>query len=232
MPTEDVIFKHAPASEVQLGVNFPNNLDVADERSRFHNLVRAEFPTVIMPEQNKMTYDFADYSLYTEDMAARLEIGMSYFRAASTRYPGFAKFRALFLNALGIFSKCYKLSAFTALAMTYRNTLPLEAHHKYEDCFTLDVRLPDELHSELFTGKGLLVFQKPEGFVTIEFDPQVGDSRIKAYAMNLIFTTQPGTPISPDENSLAERVDIAHAHLERFFFGVLTKQYLDYLKSK
>ncbi len=173
---EDVIFNHPPASEVQLGVTFPNNLEVADPRSRFHSLVRAEFPTVVMPEQSKMTFDFADYSLFTEDMTERLEIGMSYFRTTSTRYPGFAKFRTLFLSTLGIFSACYKLSAFTSLAMTYRNSLPLEADHKYEDCFTLDVRLPDESHSELFAGRGLLVFQKPEGFVTLELDPQVGDS--------------------------------------------------------
>lgn len=232
MPAEEIIFKHAPASEVHLGVSFPNNLEVADGRSRFHSLVRAEFPTVIMPEQNKMTFDFADYSLYTVDMAARLEIGMSYFRAASTRYPGFVKFRTLFLNALGIFSKCYNLSAFTTLAMTYRNTLPLEEHHKYEDCFTLGVRLPDQLSSDLFAGKGLLVFQKPEGFVRIELEPQVGDSRIRSYAMNLVFTTPPGPPIGADEDSLTERVDIAHTYLEQFFFGILTKQYLDYLRSK
>ena len=38
MVTEEVIFKHPPAFEVQLVVSFPNNLEVADERSRFYNL--------------------------------------------------------------------------------------------------------------------------------------------------------------------------------------------------
>ena len=228
----EVIFNHPPASEVQLGLTFPNNLEVADQRSRFHSLVRTEFPIVIMPEQNKMTYDFADYSLFTEEMAARLEIGMSYFRVVSTRYPGFRKFRTLFLSTVGLFSKCYKLSAFTALAMTYRNSLPLEEHHNYENCFTLGIGLPEELHSELFAGKGLLVFQKPEGFVTVELEPQVDGSRIKSYALNLIFTVRPGTPISADESSLVEHVDVAHAYLERFFFGLLTKQYLEYLRSR
>jgi len=232
MVTEEVIFKHPPAFEVQLVVSFPNNLEVADERSRFYNLVRAEFPAVVMPEQNKLAFDFADYSLYTEDMAARLEIGMNYFRLASARYPGFSKFRTVFLSTLGIFSQCCKFRGFTTLAMTYRNTLPLEAHHNYKDCFALEIRLPDELRSELFAAKGLLVFEKPDGFVTVDLEPDVGDSRIKSYAMNLTFTTLPGRTISPDEESLAERVDVAHAYLGRFFFGVLTRQYLDYLRAK
>ena len=232
MITEEVIFKHPPAFEVQLVVSFPNNLEVADERSRFYNLVRAEFPAVVMPEQNKLAFDFADYSLYTGDMAARLEIGMNYFRVASARYPGFGKFRTLFLNTLGIFSQCYKFRGFTTLAMSYRNTLPLEAHHNYKDCFALEIRLPDELRSELFAAKGLLVFQKPEGFVTIELEPQLGDAGIKSYAMNLTFTTLPGDKINADEESLAGRADVAHAYLEGFFFKVLKKQYLDYLRSK
>ncbi len=232
MREEDTIFKHPPATEVHLGVSFPNNLEIADERSRFHNLVRAQFPIVIMPERNKLTYDFADYSLFTEDMAARLEIGMGYFRVGSTRYPGFGKFRTLFLSAVGAFSKCYKLTGFTTLAMTYRNTLPLEAQHTYEDCFRLEIKLPAELQSEVFAGQGLLVFQKPEGFVTIELEPQADGSRVKAYAMNLVFTTRPGPSISADEHSLGERVDTAHRYLEQFFFAILTKQYLDYLRSK
>lgn len=232
MPAEEVIFKHPPAHEVQLGVTFPNNLEVADDRSRFHKLLHAEFPTVIMPEQSKMAYDFADYALYTQDMADRLEIGMSYFRATSTRYPGFAKFRTLFLSALGLFSKCYKLNVFTALAMTYRNKLPLEAHHKYEDCFALQVRLPEELQSELFAGKGLLVFQRPEGYISIELDPQVVATGVQSYALNLVFTMPLNTPISAENDFLAERTDIAHAYLERFFFGILTKKYIDYLRAK
>src|SRR6266702_4148535 len=170
MSQDGVIFKHAPASEVHLGVNFPNSLDVADDRSRFHELVRADFPIVRIPEQSKLTYDFADYTLYSQDLADRLEIGMSYFRMASSRYPGFEKFRALFLSAVGIFSNCYGLKLFSSLAMAYRNTLPLETHHKFSDCFALDIRLPQAIQSQrdLFAGRGVLVFQEGEGLVSIE----------------------------------------------------------------
>jgi hypothetical protein len=63
MSTEEIIFKHPPATEVQLGIAFPNNFEVADQRNRFYSNVRKEFPIIIMPEQSKMAYDFADYSL-------------------------------------------------------------------------------------------------------------------------------------------------------------------------
>jgi uncharacterized protein (TIGR04255 family) len=233
MPAEQIIFSHPPATEVRVEVTFPNNLDVADKRSQFSKLVRAEFPLVVMPEQNKMPYDLADYALYTEDMAERIEIGMSYFRIATTRYPGFRKFRSLCLSALGLFSGCYELKRFSNLAMTYQNKLPVESEHKrFEDIFKFDIRIPAELRSELFTGKGMLVFQKPEGFITIDVDPQAGASWIDWYAFTLYFVTIPNTVVEADKESLERVVDIAHDYVENFFFGMLSEQYLKYLRSK
>lgn len=121
----EIIFKKPPAREVQLAVQFPNNFEVADDRSRFHSLIKREFPLVVIPEQTKLLYDFGDYSIWTQNQANRLEIGMNYFRLATTSYFGFIQFRMLlFLNALGIFSKCYQLQSFTSLAMQYQLAAP------------------------------------------------------------------------------------------------------------
>ena len=76
------------------------------------------------------------------------------------------------------------------------------------------------------------MFQKPEGFVSVEWEPDVGESGIKSYGMNLVFTTIPNAPINADQNFLAKHADVAHMHLERFFFGLLKKPYLKYLRSK
>ena len=92
MLTEEIIFKHPPVTDVTLGVVFPNNFDVADDRGRFFNLVRSEFPNVIIPERSKLTYDFADYTLQRHDTSEKIEIGMNYLRLSSVRYPGFENF--------------------------------------------------------------------------------------------------------------------------------------------
>src|SRR5260370_24457244 len=110
MSTEEIIFKHPPATEVQLGIAFPNNFEVADQRNRFYKLVRTEFPIAIIPEQSKAAYDFADYTLQREDTAERIEVGMNYFRLASTRYSGFRRFRELFIKTLNSFFQCYELN--------------------------------------------------------------------------------------------------------------------------
>ncbi len=230
MPIEEIIFKHPPATEVQLGITFPNNFEVADHRTRFYKLVRAEFPIAIIPEQSKATYDFGDYSLQREDTAERIEVGMNYFRLASTRYPGFRKFRELFIAVLNSFFQCYEIKTFTLLSMSYRNVLPLEANQKYKDCFALNISLPET--EELFAGQGVLVFQKPQGFVTVQLEPRVEGSRITSYSMNLLFTTRPDSPSQHDKTLVADFSDIAHDYLKRFFFGILTKNYVDYLSKR
>jgi uncharacterized protein (TIGR04255 family) len=230
MSTEEIIFNHPPATEVQLGIAFPNNFEVADQRNRFYKLVRAEFPIVVVPEQSRMAYDLADYTLQREDTAERIEVGMNYFRLASTRYPGFRKFREMFINTLNSFFQCYEIKSFTLLSMSYKNTLPLEANQKYKDCFALNISLPET--EELFAGQGVLVFQKPQGFVTLQLEPRAEGSQIKSYSMTLFFTTRPDSPSQHDKTLVADFTDIAHDYLKRFFFGILTKQYLDYLSKR
>lgn len=232
MSTEEIIFKHPPATEVQLGIAFPNNFEVADQRDRFYKKVRAEFPIIIMPEQSKAAYDFADYLLQRQDTAERIEVGMNYFRVASTRYPGFRKFRELFMNLLNSFFQCYEIKSFTLLAMSYRNALPLEANQKYKDCFALNISLPDTEEPELFAGQGVLVFQKPQGFVTVQLEPKLEGSKVTSYSMNLLFTTRSDSPSQHDRTLVADFTDIAHDYLKRFFFGILTKSYLDYLSKR
>jgi uncharacterized protein (TIGR04255 family) len=230
MSTEEIILKHPPATEVQLGIAFPNNFEVADQRDRFYKLVRSEFPIVIMPERNKTAYDFADYSLQREDTAERIEVGMNYFRLISTRYPGFRKFRESFMKMFNSFFECYEIKSFTLLSMYYRNSLPLEANQKYKDCFALNISLPET--EELFAGQGVLVFQKPQGFVTVQLEPRAEGSQIKSYSMNLLFTTRPDDPFQHDKTLVADFTDIAHDYLKRFFFGILTKSYLHYLSER
>jgi|SRR5437868_6143847 len=232
MSTEEIIFKHPPATDVQLGVAFPNNFDVADQRNRFYKLVRAEFPILLMPEQNKMTYDFADYMLQRQDMAERLEIGMNYFRQTSLRYPGFRKFRESFLKSIGAFSECYELDSFTQLSMAYRNILPLENQQKYQDIFALNVSLPGIEETELFAGQGMLVFQKPQGYVTVQLEPKIEGSQIKSYSMNLLFITRPDNPSQFERSRVVEFAEMAHDYLKRYFFAILTKQYVEYLGKR
>jgi len=232
MSKGEIIFKHPPATEVQLGIAFPNNFEVADQRNRFYRKVSAEFPIIIMPEQSKTAYDFADYSLQRQDTAERIEVGMNYFRLVSTRYPGFRRFRELFIAVLNSFFQCYEITSFTLLSMSYRNTLPLDSNQKYKDCFALNISLPEADEPELFAGQGVLVFQKPEGFVTIQLEPRAEGSQITSYSMNLLFTTRPDSPSQHDKTLVADFSDIAHGYLKRFFLGILTQKYLDYLSER
>jgi uncharacterized protein (TIGR04255 family) len=233
MPTEEIVFKHPPTTEVQLVVGFPNNLEIADQRSRFHKLVKLDFPNVIISEQSKLAYDFADYVLQRQDTTERIEIGMNYFRLTSVQYPGFGKFREVFLSTLDTFSNCYEINSFGMVSMSYKNTLPLEPGRKYKDCFALNISLPESLEAELFAGQGLLVYQNPHGFVTIQLEPaRIEALEVRSYTMNLMFTTRSDVSVQFNKSIATGLVDIAHDYLKKFFLGILTKQYLDFLSAR
>jgi uncharacterized protein (TIGR04255 family) len=232
MAEPKIIFKHPPLSQALVGISFLNNLEVADDRARFHTTIRSEFPLVVMPERNTLTYDFGDYSLQTEDGAIKLEIGMGYFRLVSTKYSGFGDFKRMFLSALGLFSKCYDLKNVLTMVMSYNNVLPLESNQKFSDIFVMDMRLPQELQSELSAGQGVMMFQKPEGFLSVQLQPQLVAMEVKTYGFNLVFGSLPSRSFDVAANSFGQLLDVAHGYIESFFFGLLTRSYLEYMRAR
>lgn len=232
MATEELIFKHPPVTEVQVAVLFLNNFEVADQRSRFHKLVADEYPFIIMPEQNKLQYDFGDYVLQKQDATERIEVGMNYFRFISVRYPGFKKFRELFLNSLNKFLDCYEIKSFTIFQMSYKNTLPLAPGSEFKDCFALNISLPEYPESELFAGQGILAFKKPEGFLTVALEPKIENAQVQSYSMNLQFGTNQEVTGQCDRSQILQFADAAHDYLKKFFLGILTKPYAEYLRTK
>lgn len=222
------IFKKPPAKEVQMGVQFRNSLQIADARARFHNLVKDRFPAVIMPEKDKLAYDFADFSLFTENFAERLEISINYFRFVTTTYAGFASFEAAFLDSLQKFVECYGLESFTHFGLRYQNDLPLPEGKNFDDCFTLKVVMPSQIPFNSYAGRGLLLFEEPEGYVIVEIEPQVEADKIKAYSVNLSFAAQK-TILLKDLPILIHR---GHEYMRIFFFGILEEPYAEFLRGQ
>jgi len=165
-------------------------------------------------------------------MTDRIEVGMNYFRLASVRYPGFRKFADVFTKTLDTFSQCYGVKTFLLLSLSYQNSLPFEANfNKFSDCFALKIMVPNEANSELFAGQGVIVYEKTEGFVTIQLEPKIEGPAISSYLMNLFFTTRPNMP-SLDRKSVVDLAGAAHGYLRQFFVGILREQYIDYLRTR
>lgn len=227
-----LVFKKPPVTQAIMGVQFLNNLEVADSRGKFHSLIKKEFPIVNMPKQSNLQHDFGDYSLYTENLANRLEIGMNYFRLATTSYPGFSQFKSLFQSSISMFARCYELESFQSFAMQYQNNLPLREDQRFEDCFRLDVTVPPELETDVWAGRGTLVFQEPEGRVAIEIDPQFSGNRLESYRLNLTFTIEKLLPFGAERNDLSHSIEDAHGHLSKFFFSILKEDYIEHLRQR
>ncbi|MGH9795207.1 MAG: TIGR04255 family protein [Candidatus Acidiferrales bacterium] len=153
MSEPELVFKKPPAKEVHIGVQFRNSLQIADARAKFHHLVKERFPAAIMPEKEKLTYDFSDFSLFTENLAERLEISINYFRFVTTSYPGFALFQETFLNSLRTFVECYGLDSYTHFGLRYQNDLPLPEGQDFDDCFRLKVAMPPEVTFSSYAGR-------------------------------------------------------------------------------
>jgi uncharacterized protein (TIGR04255 family) len=231
MSTQRAIFKKPPVIEVGISVQFPNSLEVADQRAKFYALIRAEFPQVVIPEQSKCAFDFGDYSLYSENLAERLEIGMNYFRFATTSYLDFARFRTMFLSALGIFRTTYGIPSFSNFFYYYNNLLPLVDQTKFNDLFTLQMHLPGNKENTLLAGQGTLLFQEADGHLAVEFKPEWKELQVVKYGFNLRFGVLKQVSFVEGADELTPLVEASHMHIENCFFSLLQPKYIEFLAA-
>lgn len=225
-------FANPPAFEVMAEVRFANRLRIADERFTFHELIKAEFPFVVIPTQKHLEFDFGDYTLYTENQAYRLEISMNYFRLIATKYSGYQDFRGMFAATQSLFAKHYGLTQFGNFTLQYKNKFALREGSDFSEYFKIDIHLPEELGVKLHAGRGLLAFQQDEGLVLLEFDPQFTGKVLESYGLNLTFGIERLLSITPDRNDVADIFDKAHTRLTDFFFAILRPKLMEQLRKQ
>lgn len=230
MPDNPIILKNPPLTQVHFGISFANNLAVADSRNRFYDLVKDDFPHVWIPELTKVTFDFSEYALKSENGATRLEIGMNYFRLATANYPGYSTFKQQFSDLLFKFIDCYAIEFASQLSMTYFNTLPLGEAENFEAYFSIQIRIPD-ISDSVFAGRGVMVFEEPEGYVSLEIDPQFRDDVLKSYGFIVAFAFQKALSLTDAKESITALLDSGHKHIKRYFFSAVNATYLQHLET-
>ncbi len=228
MSNTDIIFKKPPLTQVQLGVSFLNALEVADERNRYYELVRQDFPYVWLPELNKVTYDFGDYALRSENAGSRLEIGMSYFRLVNTSYPGYKNLSRQFFDAFSKFAKCYGIESYTQVLMQYSNDLSVDSNDSFERLFSLEVKIPD-VAEPVFAARGVMVFEVGEGHITVEIEPKFKADTLSSYSLIISFGAQRELTFADSKDDISKSINFGHNYIKNYFFSILDKQYLQHL---
>jgi uncharacterized protein (TIGR04255 family) len=231
MPIEKTTFANPPAFEVRAEVSFNNDLNIADDRSGFHRLIKQEFPFVVMPDLKQLPHDFGDYTLYSKDQMYRIEVSMNYFRLVTTRYSGFQEFQQMYLSALGMFTTYYKISIVNRFAMQYKNKLPLPKTEDFAEYFNVQIRIPESLNAELQTGRGVLAYKDADGLILLEFDPQFNGNAVESYGLNLTFGSDRLLTLSEGETGVSKILANAHHRLTDFFFSILKPDLIQYLKT-
>lgn len=225
----EIIFNKPPVTEVRFEVQFPPNLEVADSRSKYHSLVRANFPHVLIAEQKKFTYDYGDYSLAAENLADRLEISMVNFALISMSYPGYQSFKAMFVESLSSFVNRYEINAFSAFILRYNNLLTFPTFSEFDSIFSIDVSIPGELNDSLLAARGVLIFKHNENYVTVEVEPQIEGEDITSYKLGVVCGSN--KIMSFDEIAGGDFIDSAHDIIKSTFFSILQDKYLQYLRG-
>jgi uncharacterized protein (TIGR04255 family) len=225
-------FANPPAVEVKAAVQFANNLRVADGRAAFHELIKKEFPIVVMPDQKPLQFDFGDYTLYTENQVYRLEISMNYFRLVATKYAGFQDFRQMYLAALSIFARHYRLPTFNSLAFIYSNKVSIPPGATFDECFAVKIEVPQQLGVSIYAGRGTLVFKEKDDLILLEIDPQFSGEALDSYGLNLTYASQQPMVSSAEQSVISAALDRGHVRLTDFFFAILQPKLIEHLKTR
>lgn len=227
--SDQLMFRKPPVVEVKVAVQFINTLAVADERSKYHAVVKDRFPFAVIPDQKSLQYNFGDYVLWSQDQTQRLEISMNYFRFATTNYIGFASFRSVFSAALELFVETYGVDVLTSCSMQYSNKLPVPLGSRFEDCFALQVSLPGR-EREVFAAKGNLVFREDDLYIFADIEPQLAGDAVSEYSLNLGFGAQRQFTVLSSLDPVLSTLDTGHKHVRDYLIAFLKPNYLEELK--
>ena len=138
----------------------------------------------------------------------------------------------MFLSALAIFCKTYAIHSFNNFFYYYNNLLPIGAQTRFDELFTLQMHMPGSVESKLLAGQGTLLFQEPDGHVAVEFKPEWKEFQVARYGLILRFGALKQVAFSEEKDEVSPIVDVAHLHIEKYFFSLLQPKYIEYLEAQ
>jgi uncharacterized protein (TIGR04255 family) len=237
---------NSPLVQVSCEIRFHGDLALYEVWGRFQREVRAEFPKLFVPAAvvgvSPLTQSM---KLASNDGADSLLLAINSFAFSTDRYDTFPAFREKFLKIQSLFCKYLELSQLTRFGLRYVNILPPACDdgtlgHRIHPCLNLE--LSGLTTDGAWTNQPQVIVEKEAGrciLRTALLSVQGGASVPPGVVRAPFVALSPGVQLDLDCYSnaactvgdLPTLLDEAHDTIESAFFGIITGEYLKYLKG-
>jgi uncharacterized protein (TIGR04255 family) len=220
---------NAPLTIASLRVSFLHNLAISENRSKFYDLIKSDYPTILMPEIKTLTADMSDCNFQNISGTSQISISTSYFTYVSAAYSTVDTFWQMFANYFSQFAKFFNLAEVVSLTSEFRNTIRLDVKigADFSDYFTIGIKSQSEMSRKLVALDGSIVFAVANGLLDVHIQP-TKNPQTKSYdntQFNLKFVRNEKILVDEGLSALQTIFKEAHQHVEDIFKTSLTEKY-------
>lgn len=224
-----------PLNLVTLRVEFPHNLKVSEHRSEYYEKIKTDFPQVIFPEKQSLTYDFSDCHFRNSESTTQIRIATNYFVVETVKYDKVDNFWVLFDKVFSQFKTCFNIENVTTLRLSYDNFIKIEkgiSSANFSDYFSLGVSFREQKERKFLTLNGSVFFAIENGILQISINPKQNQETLIWDALEFKIDCQMNKNVNLDGTlgTLKTEFDIAHRNIEDMFVSSLAEQYFQSIK--
>lgn len=227
--TADDLYPNSPLREVVFEIRFPGEPAVECHRDQFFELVRKEFPQVLVPHiKPGQAVALAPYHFQTEDGRASLMTAMNLFAYRTSNYPGFASFQTQALRWMRAFGEVFRLDHLNRTGLRYINAIPYGSPDvPINRFFKVGINF-GSIVPEQFS-QFLLIAEIPAGIGSLRLQLGAAEqSGEDVLVLDFDFWTGGDLHFAEIERYL----EASHTETKRLFEGLPTDEYRTYLKGE
>ena len=237
MTYSDIVYPNQPLVEVVFEIRFPGDLIIECEKNKFWNLIRDEYPNILVPQsQPDQALALLPYKFRKADGSMTVMVALNSFAISVSKYPGYKVFEKEILRIFELFQSVYQIEKLNRVGWRYINIIQFVRENNViplDKFLTIGFKIPSSI-PEKFTKLNLTFESLTEDGASIITDLQTIE---KTGANNeaLLLDFDYGRMCSSTHQLISKKVPeyLAEAHdkTRQLFEDFITDEYRQYLKG-
>ncbi len=231
---ESEIYPNSPLIEVIFEIKFPGEPVVECRRDIFYELVRGDYPKVLVPSTKEGSFVALEpYRFEKEDGSSGVMLAINKLSYYSRKYPGFKNFRKESLSLISKFRKAYpKINKLSRTGFRYVNIIPFtreEGLIPIENFLNVGLKMPGvipEKYNNISIG---FVVDSDGGSVTTRIETMTtADQTGEAMLLDIDYAKERNLAIG----SVSKYIDESHKCARQLFEDLITGNYRMFLRGE
>lgn len=228
------IYPNSPLVEVIFEIRFSGEPAVECRRDVFFDLVRDEFPNILVPQTKEGGFTALEpYRFENKERTAGIMLSLNKCAYYCRKYPGFALFRKEVVKLIKNFRKAYhKINSLNRTGFRYVNIIPFtreEGIVPLDRFFNLKFQTPCVIPEKYVNISLGFIAKTEKGFVTTRIETlKATDQGGEAILLDIDYAKEEGLLI----NNIEKYMDESHNYARQLFEDLITDSYRMLLRGE